>query len=440
MPDISGLLPSIGVQLQAQNLQQFGAVVTNQVSGSLNTVFSKNSNASLAFGVSLNSFQPSEGENAVYSPTPYAASLASGIGGFDPKTKFLFKVTFKLTAAALQEAEQYLGATNVASLMDNLTFVVKQIDLPKFSIDYEEINLYNFRTKVIRRIEHQPIAFQMYDDVANNALNFINMYYQLLVPSGRQTFLDGTTLGDYGFAFNAGGIDSGARAALINGGIDILSSMTIDQYYLNRMNPMLQGAQVQQAIYANSYVFSNPRLTTWQIMDQDHANGSDVNMVACEIDFDTLYIVTGQLGTSVNNKNSAGGYVQSNDILGGSGGSLNSYPSNLGGMGQGNFLNNTIQGVMNINARIGNTSVGAIVQSSNLISAGGGLLTTPSSPYGTAAAKTLGNIGNQSPGGINIVSPPYIMDNGASSSTVDSNVDQVDSAYNPDVNNSSVIA
>jgi hypothetical protein len=421
MSSIPGIIEATGVQLEANALNTFGAAVANQSGAILPTALE-------ALGLG-NSIPPiiDEGPQLIqdlalsrpseWTSTQYAAAIASGAGGFDPKLKFLFKVVFKLNPGIIDELTTTFGITNINQFTSDLTFVVKSIELPKYRFDYEEVNYYNFRTQILKRIMHEDLDFTMYDSTGNQALNFLNAYLQLLMPSSRQPFTTNFSLWDHGFAFSPSptqGIDSGARTELGNNGnqINIFDQIIIDQYYLSRdPSANLRGPNIIQAVKANSFIFTNPKLTHFSLGEQDSEEGNQPQMIRCGITYDTLYMKTGQSGVVVNNS----GPVMAQDILAGNSQASYSNASNIIGGGGTNvnpFLN-TIGGVA---ATIASRSVGQyIARNANIGNfPGSGFLTNVAAgSLGEAVSNTIRNIGSLSP---NIVTPqvPVLSDNSES--------------------------
>jgi len=426
MADISGIIGSTGVALEAQAYRTFGAAVANQSGNVLNSIFS--SQPGTRINQSVNPVPPGNfSSHGDWDVTPYAATMASGAGGFDPKTKFLFKVRFEFNDAAKRIAAS-LGLDTEHSLDRNLTYVVKQIDMPKYELEYEEVNMYNFRTKILKRINHQALSFVFYDDVANNAIKFMNVYLQILQPLARQNWSTGTPLEDFGFAFadNLQGIDTSMRAAIktVDGreAKDILRALTIEQYYLNRgESANLKGQQIRQSIYVNTFTFTNPRISGFTLQDQDHESGGAPNMMDCQFDFDALFMKTGIIADDL--ERSETGLMELNDILSGfgaDGGTLVRGPSQPGGLG-GNQASPFINIIANQGARMVQTTLANQIHKSGIGSAFGGELANATSlisgTLGTQAARTLKTAGNGIADGIIAPKPPPVADNSSGGST-----------------------
>jgi len=425
MPDISGLLSSTGVALEAQAFRTFGAAVTNQTGNVLGGIFGTNNGTTI--NQNVNPIPRDRiATHGDWNTTKYAAVIASGAGGYDPKNKFLFKVRFEFHEAAKRIAAT-LGLDVEHSLDRDITYIVKQIDMPKYTLEYEEVNMYNFRTKVLKRINHEELSFSFYDDVANNAIKFMNVYLQILQPLARRKWSTDAPLEDYGFAFadTIGGNDSSMRAAIraLNGmeSKDILRSLTIEQYYLNRTNTNLQGTQIRQAIYANVFTFTNPRISSFDLDDQDHENGNTPNMLNCKFDFDALNMQTGVIADTI--ERSATGLMAINDILSGeapAGGIRLNGPTQPGGLG-GTMASPFINIIANQGGRMIQTTISNEIHKSGLGRIAGGELANATSllsgTLGTQAAKTLRTAGNGIADGIVAPKPPPVTDNSAGGST-----------------------
>lgn len=300
MPDISSLLSQKNIQLEAEAFQKFGAAVR----GNETITFPQTQQQT---NTPIN--QSTQGD---WQSSTYASRLASGYGGLDPKTKFLFKVKFKFSPL-VRELSSSLGV-DFDDIQQGLTFTIKQIDLPKIDFKYQDVNLYNFRSKVLTSIEYREMSMIFYDDVANNSLKLITVYQKLLMPIARFLPKTNTKLEDYGFEFSENyinALDSSYRSAFRGdkeGEVEILSQMTIDQFYVGRRK---SGSPVE-SVYVNSFIFTNPRISTMDINQQDYED-SEPNTITAQFNFDGLY-------TIIENKNKADAitpYLPGADILDG---------------------------------------------------------------------------------------------------------------------------
>ena len=408
--DVSNIVGQMGIQLEHTAVNTFGAAVQNQATDVLSGVFGTGTTYNVdTANQDIKNSQPSS-----WQPTPYAAALASGKGGFDPKTKFLFKVRFNLDPDVINQAASMSGINMLGNINDDLTYLVKHIDLPKYTFDYEEVNMYNFRTKVLKMIKHDELTFSFYDDTGNRSINFINAYLQLLMPSARQPFSTGTVMGDHGFGFSAAdGIDTSGRDVLGNNTIDVMRSMVIEQYFLTRDGTL--GGSARDAIKVNTYEFTNPRLTHFNIEDLDHEKGSEASFVNVGFDYDSLYIVTGQQADQLDKPSI--GLMATQDMLSGTPSTSPQYRSNTkaGGGGYGNPFFNSLASLATNTI---SSAASALVTNALLSkSAGGGRSTSAIlGPLGTNAARTLASNTVGIASTISLPTVPILSDNSAPTS------------------------
>jgi hypothetical protein len=315
MSDFSSIIKSTGVALEREALAQFGAAVENQVKGTLGSIFSPNGGPRISESDAQLSAR--NAQIGVWEPTKYAASIAES--NLRPKNKFLFKVRFELYEEVKAVVRQVMP--DVSEILQDLTFVVKQIDLPTVQFDYQDVNLYNFRTKVLKSISYRDLNVTFYDDVANNAINFVKLYLLVLMPITRKMHTSGAALHQDAMAFaqNYASSDTSYRGALpFKGGdaalrsrYDIISKMIIEQYYHNP-SPGDQSATTIDSIKMNTFVFANPKILTLDVSDLDHENGSTANTIESSFSFDAIYIENNNQATASRIQSRAG-----NDILDG---------------------------------------------------------------------------------------------------------------------------
>lgn len=404
MRDVTGIIKSTGTALEKEAYKVFGAAVENQVKGALGSIFGGNKGPKLE--ESDASISARNAQIGTMDLTKYAAAIASGAGGFQPKNKFLFKVKFDVfpeVAAAIRTLDPNLG-----ELVSNLSFVVKQIDLPSLQFDYQEVNMYNFRTKVLKSISYRDMDITFYDDVANNAINFSNVYLKILKPITRSIPETGMNLDDFSMAFqqNFTSTDTSYRGVLpvatspVRG--DILSRITIEQFYLE-VNQ--EAAPLVQAIKVNTFTLTNPRITTLDISELDYEQGSVPNTVSATINFDAINIQTRGDGASAKSP-----VMTTGDILFG----IDEAPANVkrGALSQAGKARNpfvdiiarqgqrAIQtGISNaLNKKLGGIAGGAL----------GGAIGAISGGLAAAAGNTLASVASGIAQGIAIPSAPFI--------------------------------
>jgi hypothetical protein len=151
----------------AANLQ--AAVVYNQVSqGAFTSAmvtgsFSAFQNAStlIASITSLPSGTAPQGSQfgTMCGAKPYAVDLIR----LAPKYKFLFVVQIEFDP----DFQQIMSGIDPA-------FVIKQSSRPNVQFEYEDVNQYNFRSKVAKKVMYEPVTMKFYDDDYNFECLFKN--------------------------------------------------------------------------------------------------------------------------------------------------------------------------------------------------------------------------------------------------------------------------
>lgn len=407
MSDISGIVRQSGVALESQAFSTFGAAVSNQVGPRLSGLFggpqaAPSANPNSAETVARNA------QNGVWDSTRYATSIVDSAGIF-PKTKFLFTIEFKFHPSVAKLAAS-IANIDTDEFARDLSFVIKQIDLPTYEFEYEQVNMYNFKTKILKQINHRELNLSFYDDNKNSAMDFVRTYLEILVPiSRRSDYPLDTKFDDHGFAFSnvLGALNTSMRNPLPGNAKEILSELKINQFY---HAPRSSPSPTSSILY-NTFTFTNPRLSNIDISDQDHEQ-SGPNTIAAVFDFDSINITTGKLakdyrgikfplGDIMNASATAEAQVTRGNITS-PGKTRNPFVDIISRQGQ--RLVQTSSSSL-LNRSFGGVAGGAL----------GGSIYQVTGALGNATNRTLGNVGSSAAGSISIPRTPFVRDNSASS-------------------------
>lgn len=211
--------------------------------------------------------------------SPYAEDLIA----LAPKHKFLFVVQF-----VFNDEYHALGGRNFA-------FVVKKSSRPSAKFAMEDVNYYNFRTKVVTKTEFEEMSMSFHDDIRNNVMVFYNAYRNAMSPI---TNLDHTTFftdpEQAGMKFDATSMMTGTNHDAVG--------VTFNQYSASRGPLMGDKINVIREIklyhiyeygtQANIYQFLNPRITSLDLDDVDMAVGSEGNEITLKFNYDNVFIQT----------------------------------------------------------------------------------------------------------------------------------------------------
>lgn len=284
--DLSNVIKSTGNRLDQKATGLFGSAVEDFTRGKLGLGKAGGGRA-LPQGL-----RPA---STTWDATSYAAVLA-GATEFRPKLKFLFKVQFFFTPE--------VNAAFPDLAKNNYTFMIKAVDRPKVDFEYEdEVNQYNYRTKVLKKIKHRELTVTFMDDVGNNVFDFFRslmMIYSPItrgavardndytaVPNSRAFELgNGMSFSGFENANTGGKANDVAHRGLVNSFAG--SAITLIRVKQIFIDPTLTNpADKDKAVSSNYYDFINPRLVSFDLDDLNHES-SDPNLLTMQFDYDWL--------------------------------------------------------------------------------------------------------------------------------------------------------
>jgi len=240
----------------------------------------------------------------------YATSYAAGLAGatnYRPKLKFLFKVEFIFTEAAKAHIRSRFGDARYNSLLKNeFTFMIKSVDRPKIDFEYEEdVNMYNFRTKILKKIRHRDLTVTFMDDAGNRVFDFFRMLMDIHSPiSAGGLYRDRSltkpdnkklSVGS-GMAFNATSnskTDDMAHRSVVNSQFgNSIEAIRVKQIFIDPQSTL------STATHMVAFDFINPRIISFDLDELSHET-NDVNLLTMIFDYDWMEMVDiGALGAN----------------------------------------------------------------------------------------------------------------------------------------------
>lgn len=291
-----GLLNDSKLALEKAAVDKFGSVVDD---------FAKNTLGQFIPGASSATPDNRSDPNTWYA-TSYAASL-SGATNYRPKLKFLFKVQFIFT----EEAKAAFPEVFAANTSNDFTFMIKSVDRPKIDFEYEEdVNMYNFRTKVLKKIRHRDLTMVFMDDAGNRVFNFFRTLMMLHSPITRRQLLrdrsttkpDNKTAGpEFGSGMKFSGIQLDGQSASDNAHRGVINSQFGNSIAAIRVKQIFvdPSSSLANATKMVSFDFVNPRIVSFDLDELTHES-SEVNLLTMVFDYDWMEMVDiGTLGTSL---------------------------------------------------------------------------------------------------------------------------------------------
>ncbi|MGV7235779.1 MAG: hypothetical protein ACQ9ET_05905 [Nitrosomonadaceae bacterium] len=223
---------------------------------------------------------------AVCEASPWAMDLDP----FFPKYKFLFLVQFELN-------EPYNTIKNNQPNM--FEFVIKNTSRPNINFEYEEINMYNFRTQVAKRTQYEPMTMRFYDDNINRIMQFYSIYLKAMSPIANQAFNQKMEGSDWyeqsGMAFDnqqtspVQGINTNVYSGSL-GPLEKNSDGTDLKTIISRVNLFHIYSMGRKA---NKYTFFNPRIQSMELDELDMAEGGAGSEISLQFNYDGMFLAPG---------------------------------------------------------------------------------------------------------------------------------------------------
>ena len=227
-----------------------------------------------------------------------------------PRYKFLFHVSFTINVVDIPLLSNVLGTTN-------LSYVVKTVDLPKFSIDTETLSQYNRKRVVQKKINYDPVTVTFHDDGGDNVRKmwyaYYNYYYkdasqQYLAPSNTRGSLGDSANRSPSFSYNARDIYAPYRTTSVN-----------DWGYIGEAyNDGKQTQSGKPAFFRDitiygmdqhktaAYVLINPIITNWSHDQYNYSEGAGIMQNTMTIAYETVKYYNGAVGKARPDQNVGG--------------------------------------------------------------------------------------------------------------------------------------
>lgn len=282
---VSHFYPDLAQKTQTQAGEIFNSVQSGQFTPDVAASYMPSFQNMARLGQNI--FTPSSGDvqsgvSERCEASPYAVDLIARA----PKYKFLFVVQF-----IADEGYSELGGGDYGPL--DMAFTVKKSTRPSAKFVTEDVNYYNFRTKVITKTEFEEMSMSFHDDTMNIATQFYTAYLRAMSPitgivPGAQTHSD--LLEERGMDF----MDNTLRSNEIINAID-------GNTYAATHGPLASDSkQVFKEIrlyhlfdYGNRmtvYRFVNPRILSLSPDEVDMSVGNEGNELTITFAYDSVYV------------------------------------------------------------------------------------------------------------------------------------------------------
>lgn len=215
--------------------------------------------------------EPSPGTlREVCGASPYAWDMIQ----YAPKFKFLFILQIMMKP-------QY---NNMDSAGRVLAFVVKNSTRPNISIEHEEVNMYNWWTRIPKRVIYEPVTMRFYDDNQGWGHYFYTQYLENISPLAREggmekngmlsvEYLQAHSMGKNGVGYTS----TASLTALEGENTSIIDEIRLFHIY-------------DYGKFMNVYHFHHPKVLAMNLDDLDMADSGTGNEIEFQLAYDALHI------------------------------------------------------------------------------------------------------------------------------------------------------
>ena len=192
-----------------------------------------------------------------------------------PKNKFLYYVVFNVNPDALNDI-----SFEDKHLLE-LNYLVKQADLPRYTLKTETLNQYNRKTNVYTGIQYDPVSLTLHDDNNGITNKLWALYYSYYFADTRNARDPNADISPIAFDRNTYesksmmpfryGLDSGSDEPFFN---------SIQLFTLSR-----------QRFF--SYLLCNPKITKWDHDNVDQSSGNGILENKMTIAYDAVIYNSG---------------------------------------------------------------------------------------------------------------------------------------------------
>lgn len=249
VPDVSGA-PNPDMAALAEENSEVAKQYVNDIIGDTTNIIDPNYVPSNDFSTDINPpARSSSGglEDGDWESLEYATDWNNHHGKF----KFLFKVK--------------LGGP--------WQFYVKSASKPKIKMVHQDVNYYNFRSKVLTQVSFDPMTIVLWDEIGNTVNKFFSSYLSAVSGQG-----SGNWGVDNSFLDEAKSSSSSKSYRNAGYGDPILATVIIEQIFANGTK-------------SNRFIFKNARIESMDLDDLT-MDSSEMNTLSITFNYDALECLT----------------------------------------------------------------------------------------------------------------------------------------------------
>jgi len=255
------------------------------------------------FGIGNQIFRGFLGNDVLRDYTHASRTFTTNSYELKPRFKFLFHVSFTINVQQIPYLRGVFGNDDI----QELSLLVKTVDLPKYNVATETLNQYNRKRVIQTKVDYQPVTMTFHDDGGDNSRKLWYYYFSYYFKDPAQQYLSpNTTNGSLGasanrqagFGYNNRDIyndilqvkDWGYSGETWNDGTSATGGKP----------PFFRDIRIygmDQRKYAE-YVLINPIISNWSHDQYDYSQGSGIMQHSMTINYETVKYYEGAIGRS----------------------------------------------------------------------------------------------------------------------------------------------
>lgn len=210
------------------------------------------------------------------------SAYARDLIAYAPKHNFMFMVQFEF-----QPDYEDLNMQRNKKLDKNETikfhYLVRDMERPTIEVEYDEVNMYNFRTKVAKKVNYSPINMKLVDDQKNSTMVFLEKYLKIRSPVANKDSQTSDFYEKEGMDYGSWGANKVAEGTGSMGGL-----MGPNKSVLRRVvvyHIFGYGTRV------NRYTYINPKIMEFNMSDFSQDN-HEPSYVDIQMTYDSVFMET----------------------------------------------------------------------------------------------------------------------------------------------------
>jgi hypothetical protein len=212
-------------------------------------------------------------------------------------------VSFTLNTAEIPALSQLAGVNEITSL----SYLVKTVDLPKYTIATETLNQYNRKRVVQTKINYDPVTITFHDDGGDNSRNLWYNYYSYyykdpsqnyLAPNSQNGSMGASANMQKGFGYNNRDIYNDTRIGDVNDWGYVGESYNDGTSSASGKPPFFKDIRIYGMDQHKSaeYVLINPLISNFSHDQYNYSEGAGVMQNSMTIAYETVKYYSGAVG------------------------------------------------------------------------------------------------------------------------------------------------